>query len=91
MNPFGQNTRAMAADLVRIAKIGQRTHSAKTSKDLRVFDDEFFYNNLQFKLLIDVDIAKVIKGMLIKDHIYTATIQKLLVQSILDAMVILLN
>lgn len=81
----------MAADLVRIAKIGQRTHSAKTSKDLRVFDDEFFYNNLQFKLLIDVDIAKVIKGMLIKDHIYTATIQKLLVQSILDAMVILLN
>lgn len=81
----------MAADLVRIAKIGQRTHSAKTSEDLRVFDDEFFYNNLQFKLLIDVDIAKVIKGMLIKDHIYTATIQKLLVQSILDAMVILLN
>lgn len=55
----------MAADLVRIAKIGEKTHSDKTSNNLRVFDDEFSYNNLQFKLLIDIDIAEVKKGMLV--------------------------
>lgn len=54
----------MAADLVRIAKIGEKTHSDKTSKNSRIFDDEFFYNNSQYKLLIDIDIAKVLKGML---------------------------
>lgn len=54
----------MAADLVRIAKIGEKTHSDKTSKNSRIFDDGFFYNNSQFKLLIDIDIAKVLKGML---------------------------
>lgn len=53
----------MAADLVRIAKIGEKTFSDKTSKNLRVFDDEFFYKNSQFKLLIDIDIEKVIKGL----------------------------
>lgn len=53
----------MAADLVRIAKIGEKTHSDKTSRDLRVFDDEFFYNHSQYKLLIEIDIARVLKGM----------------------------
>lgn len=53
----------MAANLVRIAKIGEKTHSDKTSRDLRVFDDEFFYNHSQYKLLIDIDIARVLKGM----------------------------
>lgn len=54
---------AMAADLVKIAKIGEKTLSEKTSRNLRVFNDEFFYNDSQFKLVIDIDIAKVIKGM----------------------------
>lgn len=54
----------MASDLVWIAKIGEKTHSDNTSKNQRIFDDEFLYKNLQFKLLIDIDIGKVIKGML---------------------------
>lgn len=64
----------MAADLVRIAKIGEKIHSDKISRNLRVFDDEFFYNNLQFKLLIDVDIAKVIRGMFTKVKFYAAAV-----------------
>lgn len=58
----------MAANLVRIAKIGEKTLSDRTSINLRVFDDEFFYKNSQFKLLIDIDIGKVIKGMFYRSH-----------------------
>lgn len=54
----------MAADLVRIAKIGEKTLSDETTtKNLKVFEDEFFYKNSQFKLYIDIDIGKVIKGL----------------------------
>lgn len=52
----------MAADLVWIAKIGEKTLSDKFPKNLRVFDGEFLYKNSQFKLLIEIDIGKVIRG-----------------------------
>lgn len=52
----------MALECVKIAKIGNKTASKNTSKGVKVFDDEFFYGNNSFKLLIDVNILKVIKG-----------------------------
>lgn len=54
----------MASNLVRIARIGEKISSEKISKNSRIFDGEFFFNGLQFKLLIDIEIRKVIKGML---------------------------
>lgn len=54
---------AMATNFVKIARIGVKTLSDKTSKNLSVFDDEFFYRNAQYKLPIDIDIGKVIKGI----------------------------
>lgn len=53
----------MPADLVRIAKIGEKILSDKKSENLRAFDDEFHYKNSKFKLFIEIDIVKVIKGM----------------------------
>lgn len=62
-NSVSLEHKAMASHLVRIAKIGVKTHSDKASKYQRIFDDEFFYNQTQFKLAVDIDIGKVIKGM----------------------------
>lgn len=53
----------MASNFVKIAKIGEKTASANTSKEVKVFDDEFFYGNSSFKLQIDIDILKVMKGL----------------------------
>lgn len=51
----------MVADLVRSEKIGEKTLSDKISRN--VFDDEFFYKNSQFELLIEIAIVKAIEDM----------------------------
>lgn len=52
----------MSTVRVKIAKIGEKIQSKNTSRSVKVFDDEFFFGNASFKLLVDVDILKVIKG-----------------------------
>lgn len=53
---------AMQSDRVKIAKIGNKIVSQNTSRQVKVFDDEFFYKNASYHLLIEVDILKVLKG-----------------------------
>lgn len=52
----------MQSDRVKIAKIGKKIISQNTSRQVKVFDDEFFYKNASYQLLIEVDILKVLKG-----------------------------
>lgn len=53
----------MNSDQVKIAKIGEKIVSQNTSKSVKVFQDEFFFENSSYKLLIEIDILKVIKGI----------------------------
>lgn len=52
----------MSSETVLIAKIGKKILSENTSRSVKVFGNEFFYENCNFKLLVEVDIRKVIKG-----------------------------
>lgn len=49
-------------DLVKIAKIGEKIVSQNTSRGVKVFGNEFFFNQSSFQLLLEIDIRKVIKG-----------------------------
>ncbi|XP_055320162.1 E3 ubiquitin-protein ligase SHPRH [Sitodiplosis mosellana] len=53
----------MASDQVKIAKIGEKIASTNTSKTVQVFQNEFFYDKSSYKLLIEIDMKKVIKDM----------------------------
>lgn len=53
----------MDSDFVKIAKIGVKIVSENTSKSVKVLNDEFFFGNYSFRLVIEVDILKVVKGM----------------------------
>lgn len=48
---------------MRIAKIGVKIQSKSTSRIVKVFQNEFFFENSSFKLQIEVDIKKVLKGL----------------------------
>lgn len=53
----------MAVEFVKIAKIGDKIRSNYTSRSVKLFQDEFFYGNESFKLCMEIDILKVIKGL----------------------------
>lgn len=53
----------MASDLVKIAKIGEKVITQKTSSNVKLCKNEFFYRKSSFKLIVEIDIQKVLKGM----------------------------
>lgn len=53
----------MATEFVKIAKIGQKITSQSTAIAVRTHHNEFNYKSSVYKLLVEVDIIKVIKGL----------------------------
>ena len=53
----------MALKFVKIAKIGEKIQSENTSRKVQTFQSEFFFEKCSYKLLIEINILKVIKGM----------------------------
>lgn len=53
----------MNKKFVAIAKIGEKINSTKKLHTNKVFGDEFNYDRKSYKLLLDIDISKVLKGM----------------------------
>lgn len=53
----------MASDLVKIAKIGEKIITQKTSSNVKLCKNDFFYRKSSYKLCVEIDIQKVLKGM----------------------------
>lgn len=52
----------MALELVKIAKIGEKNIIQKTSSNVKLCKNDFFYRKCSYKLIVEIDIQKVLKG-----------------------------
>lgn len=52
----------MSLEYVKIAKIGKKISTQNATRQIKVYQNEFFFENCNFRLEIDIDILKVIKG-----------------------------
>lgn len=52
----------MSDKFLFIARVGEKVDLKNTLNTNKVFDDEFSFERKSYKLLLDIDISKVIKG-----------------------------
>lgn len=58
----------MSKKFVTIAKIGEKVNLNNISHTNKVFRDEFNFERKSYKLLLDIDISKVLKGNVKKSY-----------------------